>query len=153
MTADKKKTNNIGEDDLVGEIFGEDLLTSDLEDEETEVLPDSDLISEVENDEEDDSQTISGVKKSLDNLKKRTSSPGDIVDGDIDADWEAAETVGEESVLGDNPTPDQDQVEGIGSPWGIKYDSSEELNVKKKIRQREDERIEDEDEISHRSSE
>jgi Family of unknown function (DUF6335) len=47
--------------------------------------------------------------------------------GDIDADWEAAETVGDEAPGGDNPTPDQDVVDDIGRALGVEYEDDEEL--------------------------
>ena len=47
--------------------------------------------------------------------------------GDVDADWEDAESVGDEAPGGDNPTPDQDVVEEIGQALGVTYDDDEEL--------------------------
>jgi hypothetical protein len=47
--------------------------------------------------------------------------------GDVDADWDAAEAVGDEAPGGDNPTPDQDVVDDIGRALGVEYDDDEEL--------------------------
>ena len=47
--------------------------------------------------------------------------------GDVDADWEAAEAVGDEAPGGDNPTPDQDVVDDIGRALGVEYEDDEEL--------------------------
>ena len=47
--------------------------------------------------------------------------------GDVDADWESAESVGDEAPGGDNPTPDQDVVDEIGRALGVEYDDDEEL--------------------------
>jgi hypothetical protein len=47
--------------------------------------------------------------------------------GDVDADWGAAEAVGDEAPGGDNPTPDQDVVDEIGRALGVEYDDDEEL--------------------------
>ena len=47
--------------------------------------------------------------------------------GDVDADWESAEAIGDEAPGGDNPTPDQDVVDEIGKALGVEYDDDEEL--------------------------
>jgi hypothetical protein len=60
-------------------------------------------------------------------LRQHTSTGPAMTGGDVDADWEDAETVGDEAPGGDNPTPDQDVVEEIGEALGITYDDSEEL--------------------------
>jgi hypothetical protein len=51
-------------------------------------------------------------------LKEHTSTGPELSGGDIDADWEDAENVGDEAVLGDNPTPDQSIVDLIGEAMG-----------------------------------
>ena len=60
-------------------------------------------------------------------LREHTSTGPAMTGGDIDADWEDAETVGEEAPGGDNPTPDQDIVDEIGKAMGIEYDDDQEL--------------------------
>jgi hypothetical protein len=60
-------------------------------------------------------------------LHEHTSSSPALTAGDVDADWESAETVGDEAPGGDNPTPDQDVVEEIGKALGVEYDDDEEL--------------------------
>jgi hypothetical protein len=60
-------------------------------------------------------------------LRLHTSTGPAMTGGDIDADWEDAETVGDEAPGGDNPTPDQDIVDEIGKAMGIQYDDDEEL--------------------------
>jgi hypothetical protein len=47
--------------------------------------------------------------------------------GDLDANAQAAELVGEETPGGDNPTPDQDVVDLIGRSLGVEYQDDEEL--------------------------
>ena len=51
----------------------------------------------------------------------------EITAGDVDADWSAAASVGDEAPGGDNPTPDQDVVDEIGRALGVEYDDDEEL--------------------------
>jgi hypothetical protein len=60
-------------------------------------------------------------------LREHTSTGPALTGGDVDADWEDAETVGDEAPGGDNPTPDQDVVDEIGRAMGIEYDDNEEL--------------------------
>ena len=60
-------------------------------------------------------------------LTKNTSASPALTSGDVDADWESAETVGDEAPGGDNPTPDQDVVDDIGRALGVEYDDDEEL--------------------------
>lgn len=151
MVADNKKINNRDSDNIGSQVFGEEILPSEIEDDRVEVSPDSDLVTAPEGEADDGSQYISSIKKTLKSSNQKTGSPSVSAD-DIYSDLENADIIGEESSLGDNPTPDQDQIESIGEPWGIEYDENEDLNVSRKIRQREKERIEDEDEISHRSA-
>jgi Family of unknown function (DUF6335) len=53
--------------------------------------------------------------------------------GDIDADWEAAYSVGDEAPGGDNPTPGQDVVAEVGKALGVEYADEEELKGVEKI--------------------
>lgn len=69
----------------------------------------------------------SGRAEMKDRLSKVTSSSPALTSGDVDADWESAESVGDEAPGGDNPTPDQDVVDDIGRALGVEYDDDEEL--------------------------
>jgi hypothetical protein len=69
----------------------------------------------------------SGRAEMKDRLSKTTGSGPALTGGDIDADWESAESVGDEAPGGDNPTPDQDVVDDIGRALGVEYDDDEEL--------------------------
>jgi hypothetical protein len=69
----------------------------------------------------------SGRKEMNDRLQQHTSTSPAMTAGDVDADWEAAEAVGDEAPGGDNPTPDQDVVDDIGRALGVEYDDDEEL--------------------------
>ena len=60
-------------------------------------------------------------------LSKNTSASPALTAGDVDADWESAEAVGDEAPGGDNPTPDQDVVDDIGRALGVEYEDDEEL--------------------------
>ena len=75
-------------------------------------------------------------------LHEHTSSSPALTAGDIDADWESAEAVGDEAPGGDNPTPDQDVVDEIGKALGVEYDDDEELLGGDEIRARDKKRWE-----------
>lgn len=61
--------------------------------------------------------------------------------GDIDAAWEDAD-VGEESVGGGNPTPDQNVVEELGKAMGVNYEEGEPLHTTEKLEARDEHRWE-----------
>lgn len=61
--------------------------------------------------------------------------------GDIDAAWEDAD-VGEESVGGGNPTPDQNVVEELGKAMGVNYEEGELLHTTEKLEARDQHRWE-----------
>lgn len=69
-------------------------------------------------------------------LAKVTSSSPALTSGDVDADWQSAESVGDEAPGGDNPTPDQDVVDEIGRALGVEYDDDEELQGGEEIADR-----------------
>jgi len=69
-----------------------------------------------------------------------SKSPG-LSGGDIDAAWDEA-NVGEETVGGMAPTPDQDMVEEIGEAFGITYEDDEPLRTGEKLAERDDHRWE-----------
>jgi Family of unknown function (DUF6335) len=60
-------------------------------------------------------------------LHQHTNTSPALTAGDVDADWSAAESSGDEAPGGDNPTPDQDVVDEIGRALGVEYDDDEEL--------------------------
>jgi hypothetical protein len=63
------------------------------------------------------------------------TGPG-MTAGDVDADWEAAYSVGDEAPGGDNPTPGQTVVEDVGRALGVEYQDGEELKGADKIENR-----------------
>ncbi len=69
----------------------------------------------------------SGRAELRDKLARNTTGGAAITAGDVDADWESAESVGDEAPGGDNPTPDQDVVDDIGRALGVEYEDDEEL--------------------------
>ena len=75
-------------------------------------------------------------------LRNNTAaSPGDA-GGDLDAAWEGVNDSGTESVAGDNPTPDQSDVEENAHAVGVNFEDNEELDVLDKIERRDKHRFE-----------
>ncbi len=59
-----------------------------------------------------------------------------LAGGDIDAQWEMAESTGDETAGGSMPTPDQNITEEFGEAIGITYEPGEELRSGEKERSR-----------------
>lgn len=72
--------------------------------------------------------------------ENNTASPT-LSGGDVDAAWGEA-AVGEESVGGGNPTPDQDIVEDLGRAMGLTYEDNEPLGGEAKLHRRDENRWE-----------
>jgi hypothetical protein len=58
-----------------------------------------------------------------------------LTGGDVDAGWEYAD-IGEETVGGSNPTPDQDIVDDLGEAIGVTYQDDEPLKFGEKLEKR-----------------
>jgi len=50
-----------------------------------------------------------------------------LTGGDVDADWQGAESTGEETPGGHQATPDQDEVDEIGRAYGMEIQDNQEL--------------------------
>jgi hypothetical protein len=77
----------------------------------------------------------------VDKLLDHHSTSPRLSGGDIDAAWEDAD-VGEESVGGGNPTPDQNVVEELGEAVGLTYEDNEPLHTTEKLDARDENRWE-----------
>ena len=82
----------------------------------------------------------SGGEDMRDTLKKNNSTSPRLTGGD--ADWQTADSHGDESPGGDNPTPDQDVVDEIGRALGVEYADDEELQGGAEISERDTHRWE-----------
>jgi hypothetical protein len=78
----------------------------------------------------------SGRAELEERLREHTSTGPALTAGDVDANWEDAEAIGDEAPGGDNPTPDQDVVDEIGRAIGVEYEDDEELRGSEKIAER-----------------
>jgi Family of unknown function (DUF6335) len=98
--------------------------------------PKEPLDPEIER-EFDEAQKLggSGASHLARRLKEHHSRTPELSGGDVDAEWDRAD-VGEESVGGDNPTPDQDIVEEVANAVGINYEDNEPLRGAEKLEDR-----------------
>jgi hypothetical protein len=75
-------------------------------------------------------------------LRNNTAaSPGDL-GGDPDASWEDVNDSGEESASGDNPTPDQSDVEENAHAIGVNFEDNQELDFAEQLERRDRDRFE-----------
>lgn len=78
-----------------------------------------------------------GSRKLADRLRESGSSVSPTLSGgDIDAQWEMAESGGEETVAGSQSTPGQGNVQEMGEAMGVTYQDNEELKFGEKERSR-----------------
>jgi len=75
-------------------------------------------------------------------LRNNTASSPRDAGGDPDATWEDVNDSGTESVSGDNPTPDQSNVEENANAIGVNFEDNEELEFTDKINRRDRDRFE-----------
>ena len=76
----------------------------------------------------------------LDARRSHTATGPSLSGGDVDADWQDAETSGEETVGGTVATPDQDVVDQIGRALGVEQSSSAPLRPNEEVLQHRDRR-------------
>lgn len=81
----------------------------------------------------------SGRKKLRDKLDAHHAESPALSGGDIDAAWDQS-GVGDETVGGSAPTPDQDVVEELGEAVGLTYEDDEPLDIAGKMAERDENR-------------
>lgn len=82
-----------------------------------------------------------GEQELLEALRQHHAKSPQLSGGDLDAAWDDA-NVGEETVGGMAPTPDQDVVDEIGEAFGLSYEDDEPLHTGEKIEARDEHRWE-----------
>jgi hypothetical protein len=98
---------------------------------------------EIEIDFEERQEFAAGGRQALeDELDAYQSKSPELSGGDLDAEWQAADAAGEETVGGTTPTPDQDVVDELGEALGITYEDDEPIAGAEKLRKRDQERWE-----------
>ena len=70
--------------------------------------------------------------------REHTSTSPKLSGGDIDADWQRADSAGEESVGGTVATPDQNVVDELGDALGVGRSPGEEFRTAQEILERRD---------------
>ncbi len=61
-------------------------------------------------------------------LSSNAATSPKLSGGDIDAQWEMAESTGDETAGGSMPTPDQNVIDDMGEAIGLPYHLGEELH-------------------------
>ena len=75
-------------------------------------------------------------------LRNNTAASPSDAGGDPDATWEDVNDSGSETISGDNPTPDQSDVEENAHAVGVNFEDNEELDFLDKIERRDRDRYE-----------
>ena len=83
-----------------------------------------------------------GSRELLDRFKQNPNADPSLSGGDVDAQWEMAESGGDETVAGSMPTPEQGAIDEIGKGIGVTYAADEELKFGEKERDRDRKRWE-----------
>ncbi|MFY9557238.1 MAG: DUF6335 family protein [Blastocatellia bacterium] len=96
---------------------------------------------EVRQEFEEAQRLASGGEMLKRELREHHSRTPELSAGDIDADWARAD-VGDETVGGSAPTPDQDIVEELGEAVGLTYEDNEPLHSTEKVEERDRKRWE-----------
>jgi hypothetical protein len=77
-------------------------------------------------------------------MRRMTTDPAhgpELSGGDLDTRWDAGD-VGDESVGGTMPTPDQDNVDQLGEAAGLEFEDNEPLDIDEKLGRRDEQRWE-----------
>jgi hypothetical protein len=90
---------------------------------------------EVRQEFEEAQRLASGGDQIRRDLREHHSRTPELSGGDIDADWARAD-IGDETVGGSSPTPDQDVVEELGEAVGLIYEDNEPLHTAEKVEER-----------------
>lgn len=77
-----------------------------------------------------------------DDLRDMNEANPHLTGGDIDANWEQANAVGDESVGGTAPTPDMDVVDELGAAVGLEMDDRAFLRTNEVLEGRDNRRWE-----------
>jgi len=89
-----------------------------------------------------DTDITAGSTKLAERYNNNPNADPSLSGGDVDAQWEMAESTGDEAAAGGTPTPGQNVIDDIGSAMGITYATDEELKVGEKERSRDKHRWE-----------
>ena len=96
---------------------------------------------EIQQEFEDAQRFASGGEQLQRELREHHSRTPLLSGGDVDADWARAD-IGDETVGGSSPTPDQDIVDELGEAVGLTYEDNEPLQSSEKVSERDRKRWE-----------
>ena len=102
-------------------------------------VPDPDIEEFME---EEISRAPKDPERLAQRLRHNTAASPRDAGGDLDATWEDVNDSGTETISGDNPTPDQSDVEENAHAVGVNYEDNEELEFIEKIDRRDRDRYE-----------
>ena len=77
-------------------------------------------------------------REEAERLAKLLPASPELTGGDVDADWQRADSVGEEAVGGSVATPDQDVVDELGDALGVPRAPDEPLRSSQEILEQRD---------------
>lgn len=83
-----------------------------------------------------------GSHQLAERLRENNGVDPSLSGGDIDAQWDMAESQGDEAAAGSQPTPEQNDTEETAAAMGISYADDETLKVGEKERSRDEHRWE-----------
>lgn len=102
---------------------------------------------DLEEEFEERQQLATGGRQKLEEeLDEHHSKSPKLSGGDLDAKWQSADSVGEETVGSSTPTPDQNVVDELGQAVGLTYEDDEPLGGEEKLRKRDRDRLDPETE-------
>ena len=90
------------------------------------------VAEEVQQEFADVQRLASGGDQFRRELREHHSRTPVLSGGDLDADWARAD-IGDETVGGSAPTPDQDIVDELGEAVGLTYEDNEPLRASEKV--------------------
>ncbi|HEX8291982.1 MAG TPA: DUF6335 family protein [Pyrinomonadaceae bacterium] len=104
-----------------------------------DVVPDPDIESFME---EEIARAPKDPGQLAQRLRNNTAASPQDAGGDLDASWEDVNDSGTESVAGDNPTPDQSDVEENAHAVGVNFEDNQELDLHDQLERRDRRRFE-----------
>lgn len=93
------------------------------------------IAEEVQQEFSDVQRLAAGGDQFRRELREHHSRTPVLSGGDLDADWARAD-IGDETVGGSAPTPDQDIVDELGEAVGLTYEDNEPLRTAEKVGER-----------------
>jgi hypothetical protein len=104
-----------------------------------DVVPDPDIEEFME---EEIARAPKDPNQLAQRLRNNTAASPEDSGGDLDASWGDVNDSGTESVAGDNPTPDQSDIEENAHAVGVNFEDNQELDLFEQLERRDRDRFE-----------